>query len=159
MVTASRYSVRVRVYDPVIAAEFTPGGQVFDEAKQISRRVRDRAILRSAAFTRTGKIAASHRSQPIPNKLYGARAFVENTARHALHKHEGDTVGRIIRARRNGSAMALAPGNGYPRLIRSTVRGYHPTSVEPWLRKAGNDILLPYGVQLTDKNVDLGRFV
>ncbi len=154
---ADRY--RVRVYNSMIHGLFTPGGQVTDEAKSITRKTEARAVAKALRFARTGEIARSHRRLVVPSgPRYGTRGYVYNTADHALLKHRGVTEGTVITSRRpvdrRGAVpgkLRLRPGNGRGYLYRAKVSGYHPGSAEPWLLDAANEVLLRYGTRAFDE--------
>ena len=166
MAQYSRYRARVRVFDSRIQGMFLPGGQVNDEASDLTRAVLARAIAKAGLFTRSGEILRSHRRSVTPTGLYGTFGQVENTARHAAWKHGGTAnngtgyiyakgfvprtgKGPFGNRRKN---LKLAAGNGYPVLYRSRVQGQVG---DPWLRDAANEVLLPYGVQVTDEDTVL----
>lgn len=154
---------RVQVYNAHIAGMFTPGGDVWDEAKKITREVEADAILRASKFSpapqnrvalftsSTGRVLGgsdriidNHRRRIIPSPPYGVLGTVENQSSHAVYKHNGNgSPGSIIRPRR-ASYLAIPAGKWGPRRV-SQVRAY---AGEPWLREAANDVLLRYGLRL-----------
>lgn len=149
-----RFIAKVQVYNPAIQSLFRPGGEVREEAKKIQSEVLARARIR--APKRTGKLANSHaKGGPIDTGLYGVRASVGNVARYAEYVH-GGTYGPIRsrrpvdrRGRPPGKMGPAAPYGGFTNRYFTEVSGQEPN---PWLRRAANDVLLRYGVQVYDSD-------
>lgn len=149
----ARYGTRVQVYNSNIASMFLGGGEVNREATQITLLILTGAVARASAFSRSGHLAASHRRAVVPSGIYGTRGYVENTASYAKYKHEG-THGPIVSTRGFSSStkgnyeakMRLKPWGSYPAIFRREVKGQ---TGDPWLRNAANDVLLRYGVYVS----------
>lgn len=146
----TRYNTRVQVYNSEIMGMFEPYGDVWDEAKDITRFVKADAEARASRFSPspqvgTDRIITSHRRSVVPNGRYGTRAYVENTSSHAVYKHEG-TNGPIVA---HGEFMVIRPGKWGPRRAYSVSGQFG----EPWLLEAANDVLSRYGVRAPGINV------
>jgi hypothetical protein len=136
-------NARVRVYDSRIAGEFIPGGDAWDFTKKVTREIETESIVEASTFSRSGAILRSHRKNYIPNKKYGCRGFVSNTADHALYKHEG-TRGPITA--HGGDMLKLSPGRGFTTGYARAVAGQRG---DPWIGRAARTVLSRYGVAYT----------
>jgi len=158
---ASRYTSRVQVYGPEIAKEFSSVGDVYAEARKIARAVEALAILTAPVGParidgQQDKIKLSHSINLVRSGIYGTRAFVVNSARHAEWVHEGTAnkgTGFIYPTRNEMLGplpfLGFGPYNngrrgGKPRpKYVPRVRGQ---AGQPWLLNAAEVVLLPYGV-------------
>lgn len=149
-----KFLAKVQVSNPAIQSLFRTGGDVREESKKIQRAVIRRAVAR--APKRTGRLSQSHYSGgPIDTGLYGIRASVGNVAPYAGFVSGGTFA--PIRSRRPvdkrgrppGKMGPLPPGPGGSIVWAVEVSGQDPN---PWLRKAANDVLLRYGVQVYDSD-------
>lgn len=133
---ASVRRVRVSVNTSLIAAQFLPGGMVWDNARTIGREMMAEAIVR--APDRTGELKSKHGYTTTPIGRFQVRATVHNDADYAVYVHGGTTdIYADMTVRPVPHSFYLPSDNRH----RIHVRGQRP---QPWLVQSMEAVMARY---------------